>query len=195
MSTGAGGKPQANDQQSDMSSTAGPSTQVDSINKPPSLKAPTKVDNSAGNVKVFCRFRPLNKRELATTESETCVQFKDEFTCAVSGINKDTGRTEPIDYTFDATFDMDSRQKDVYMKAVDPIVDSVLEGFNGTIFAYGQTSSGKTHTMLGPDIDDEENKGIIPRMVAGIFAKIESAPGEIEFTVKVSMIEIYNEKI
>jgi hypothetical protein len=92
-----------------VNSTAGPSTQVDSINKPPSLKAPTKVDNSAGNVKVFCRFRPLNKRELATTESETCVIFKDEFTCAVSGINKDTGRTEPIDYTFDATFDMDSR--------------------------------------------------------------------------------------
>jgi kinesin family protein 5 len=49
--------------------------------------------------------------------------------------------------------------------------------------------------MLGPDIDDEENKGIIPRMVGGIFHKIETAPEEIEFTVKVSMIEIYNEKI
>ena len=76
-----------------------------------------------------------------------------------------------------------------------PIVDSVLEGFNGTILAYGQTSSGKTHTMLGPDIDDDVNKGIIPRMVAGIFGKIESAPEDIEFTVKVSFIEIYNEKI
>lgn len=61
--------------------------------------------------------------------------------------------------------------------------------------AYGQTSSGKTHTMLGPDIDDLENRGIIPRMVDGIFSKIETAPDEIEFTVKVSMIEIYNEKI
>jgi len=49
--------------------------------------------------------------------------------------------------------------------------------------------------MLGPDIDDDENRGIIPRMVGGIFNKIESAPEDIEFTVKVSMIEIYNEKI
>jgi kinesin family protein 5 len=61
--------------------------------------------------------------------------------------------------------------------------------------AYGQTSSGKTHTMLGPDIDDQVNKGIIPRMVDGIFGMINSAPEDIEFTVKVSMIEIYNEKI
>jgi kinesin family protein 5 len=49
--------------------------------------------------------------------------------------------------------------------------------------------------MLGPDIDDEENKGIIPRMVEGIFQRIEGAPEDIEFTVKVSFIEIYNEKI
>ena len=76
-----------------------------------------------------------------------------------------------------------------------PIINSVLEGFNGSIMAYGQTSSGKTHTMLGPSIDDEENKGIIPRMVGGIFEKIESAAEDIEFSVKVSFIEIYNEKI
>lgn len=76
-----------------------------------------------------------------------------------------------------------------------PIINSVLEGFNGSIMAYGQTSSGKTHTMLGPSIDDDENKGIIPRMVQGIFEKIESAAEDIEFSVKVSMIEIYNEKI
>ena len=49
--------------------------------------------------------------------------------------------------------------------------------------------------MLGPDIDDQVNKGIIPRMVGGIFNRIETAPEDIEFTVKVSMIEIYNEKI
>jgi hypothetical protein len=53
------------------------------------------------------------------------------------GINKATGSSEPIDYTFDATFDPGSAQKDVYETAIEPIVDSVLEGFNGTIFAYG----------------------------------------------------------
>ena len=61
--------------------------------------------------------------------------------------------------------------------------------------AYGQTSSGKTHTMLGPSIDDEEHKGIIPRMVGGIFEKIESASEDIEFSVKGSFIEIKKKKI
>lgn len=163
-----------------------------------SLSAPTatkNADGSGGNVRVFCRFRPLNQRELNTTDSEMCVTFKNETTCAVMGTNQKTGVVEPINYTFDQTFDTNCRQVDVYNSAVMPIIDSVLEGFNGTILAYGQTSSGKTHTMLGPDIDNQEDRGIIPRMVGGIFEKIETAPEEVEFTVKVSFIEIYNEKI
>jgi kinesin family protein 5 len=71
----------------------------------------------------------------------------------------------------------------------------VLDGFNGTIFAYGQTSSGKTHTMQGPDIEDLEMQGIIPRMVRTVFARIETSGDHLEFTVKISMIEIYKEKI
>ena len=70
-----------------------------------------------------------------------------------------------------------------------------MDGYNGTVFAYGQTSSGKTHTMLGPSIEDEEQRGMIPRMVSQVFSQILAAPNEIEFTVKVSMIEIYMEKI
>lgn len=55
------------------------------------------------------------------------------------------------------------------MGAVKPIIESVLDGFNGTILAYGQTSSGKTFTMQGPDIEDSELQGIIPRMVKTVF--------------------------
>ena len=69
-----------------------------------------------------------------------------------------------------------------------------MDGFNGTIFAYGQTSSGKTHTMTGI-IDNPEQRGVIPRMVQYIFERIGESPQEIEFSVKVSMIEIYMEKI
>jgi kinesin family protein 5 len=71
-----------------------------------------------------------------------------------------------------------------------------LEGFNGTVLAYGQTSSGKTYTMLGgPNIEDPVSQGIIPRMVKTVFEKIENASEDIEFTVKISMIEIYMEKL
>ena len=90
---------------------------------------------------------------------------------------------------------MNSTQKEVYDTAAKPIIDSVMEGFNGTVFAYGQTSSGKTHTMQGPNIEDIELQGIIPRMVRTVFNQIETASEAIEFTVKVSMVEIYMEKI
>jgi kinesin family protein 5 len=70
----------------------------------------------------------------------------------------------------------------------------VLEGFNGTIFAYGQTSSGKTHTMQGV-IDNPEQEGIIPRMIHQVFNHILNSASDIEYIVKVSMIEIYMEKI
>ncbi len=75
-----------------------------------------------------------------------------------------------------------------------PIVSAVMDGFNGTVFAYGQTSSGKTHTMTGV-IDDPEMQGIIPRIVTNVFTEIEEASEDIEFVVKVSMVEIYMERI
>jgi kinesin family member 5 len=98
-------------------------------------------------------------------------------------------------FTFDRVFPMNTTQVDIYDSAALPIVESVFEGFNGTIFAYGQTSSGKTHTMQGVDIHDEQSKGIIPRIVCHIFNQIDEASEDIEFTVKVSMIEIYMERI
>ena len=111
------------------------------------------------------------------------------------GINTKTGNQEPIPYSFDYVFDMSSQQQDVYNVAVTPVVDGVLNGYNGTILAYGQTSSGKTHTMLGEDIEDENERGVIPRLVSGLFDKISQQPEDLEFSMKVSFVEIYNEKI
>lgn len=90
---------------------------------------------------------------------------------------------------------MNTRQHQIFDEAGQEIIESVLEGFNGTVLAYGQTSSGKTFTMTGPDIEDREMSGVIPRMVKYVFGKIEDAEEEIEFTVKVSMVEIYMERI
>jgi kinesin family protein 5 len=82
-----------------------------------------------------------------------------------------------------------------YDEAAKPIIEGVLKGFNGTVFAYGQTGSGKTHTMQGPDIEDLEMQGIVPRMVRTVFNRIENLSENIEFTVKVSMAEIYMEHV
>ena len=90
---------------------------------------------------------------------------------------------------------MNSEQDKIYEFAAKPVIESVLEGFNGTVFAYGQTSSGKTHTMQGPNIDDPHLKGIIPRMVTTVFEAIGNSPDHIEFRLKVALAEIYMERI
>lgn len=97
-------------------------------------------------------------------------------------------------FNFDRVFGPGTTQLQMY-HAVEPIVKAVFQGYNGTIFAYGQTSSGKSHTMQGPSITDPEMMGVIPRMVSTIFAQIEAADESTEFTLKASYIEIYLEKI
>lgn len=81
----------------------------------------------------------------------------------------------------------------MYDEAARPIIDSVLEGFNGTIFAYGQTASGKTYTMQGSSIDDINHKGIVPRMIKTVFNRILNSPEHMEYALRVSCCEIYNE--
>ena len=144
---------------------------------------------------VVCRVRPLNQKEIAKG-SKCCLDFaKDQKNIAINMASENSSSYGMNKFEFDAVFDTNSEQKEVYDCAARPIIDSVLDGFNGTIFAYGQTSSGKTHTMQGPSIDDVEMQGIVPRMVRTVFNRIETANENMEFSVKVSMCEIYNEKI
>lgn len=88
----------------------------------------------------------------------------------------------------------DVTQAQVYDATAKNTVADVLQGFNGTIFAYGQTSSGKTHTMEGV-LDDPNLQGMIPRIVNGIFNHIYDTEANVEFHIKVSYLEIYLEKI
>lgn len=90
---------------------------------------------------------------------------------------------------------MNSRQSDVFDFSIRSTVDDILNGYNGTVFAYGQTGAGKSYTMMGSDIDNENQKGIIPRIVEQIFASIMASPGNMEYTVRVSYMEIYMERI
>ncbi|KAH8642173.1 hypothetical protein IG631_05115 [Alternaria alternata] len=90
---------------------------------------------------------------------------------------------------------MNSKQADVFDYSIRPTVDDILNGYNGTVFAYGQTGAGKSYTMMGSDMDDEVGKGVIPRIIQQIFASILASPSNIEYTVRVSYMEIYMERI
>ncbi|RIA82439.1 P-loop containing nucleoside triphosphate hydrolase protein, partial [Glomus cerebriforme] len=139
------------------------------------------------NIRVVCRFRPQNSHEKKENDSLTINYFNNN-SCYMKG------KEFQENFTFDRIFPPETQQKFFFDKSIKPIVDDVIEGYNGTVFAYGQTGSGKTYTMMG-DIDNEEFKGLIPRIVEQIFHKIISSPSTIEYTVKVSYLEIYMEKI
>ncbi|KAL7270503.1 Kinesin heavy chain [Rhizina undulata] len=143
---------------------------------------------SYNTIKVVARFRPQNSVEIREG-GEPIVTFPTEDTCEL------TSKEAAGAFTFDRVFGMDSRQADVFDFSIKSTVDDILNGYNGTVFAYGQTGAGKSYTMMGADIDNDESKGIIPRIVEQIFASILASPGNIEYTVRVSYMEIYMERI
>ncbi|KAF2493357.1 kinesin-domain-containing protein [Lophium mytilinum] len=143
---------------------------------------------ASNTIKVVARFRPQNKVELASG-GDSIVSFETDDTC-----NIQSGEASGA-FTFDRVFDMASRQADVFDFSIRSTVDDILNGYNGTVFAYGQTGAGKSYTMMGNDIDDEEGKGVIPRIVNQIFASIMSSGSNMEFMVQVSYMEIYMERI
>ncbi|KAI9011942.1 P-loop containing nucleoside triphosphate hydrolase protein [Phycomyces nitens] len=144
---------------------------------------------SGNNIKVVCRFRPQNSLEIREG-GVPIIEIDDEGTHLQL-----KGKESSPTFAFDKVFGTNTPQKDVFDYSIKTIVDDVTAGYNGTVFAYGQTGSGKTFTMMGASIDNESTKGIIPRIVCQIFDSIMAAPSNLEFTVKVSYMEIYMEKV
>lgn len=134
-------------------------------------------------VKVVIRIRPPNKRE-TELNSPSCVEKKD--TVVTIALNKDSK-----EFCFDQVFDGHSKQEEVYETTAFSLVESVAEGYNGTIFAYGQTGAGKTWTMVGMP-QDEQLKGIIPRTFTHLFNITQSGDAQ-QYLLRASFIEIYNE--
>ncbi|KAH7149941.1 P-loop containing nucleoside triphosphate hydrolase protein [Dactylonectria estremocensis] len=144
--------------------------------------------SAPNSIKVVARFRPQNKIELESG-GKPIVAFDGDDTCTIDS------RDAQGSFTFDRVFDMGCKQQDIFDFSIRSTVDDILNGYNGTVFAYGQTGAGKSYTMMGTNIDDDEGRGVIPRIVEQIFASIMSSPGTIEYTVRVSYMEIYMEKI
>uniref|UniRef100_A0A452RLJ8 Kinesin-like protein n=1 Tax=Ursus americanus TaxID=9643 RepID=A0A452RLJ8_URSAM len=139
------------------------------------------ADPAECNIKVMCRFRPLNESEVNRGDKYVAkFQGEDTVMIAVS---------DPRPHTPSRFFGRSSQLRlgQVCIKISYFLID-VLEGYNGTIFAYGQTSSGKTHTMEGK-LHDPEGMGIIPRIVQDIFNYIYSMDENLEFHIKVKSEE------
>lgn len=143
-------------------------------------------------VKVVVRCRPLNRKE-ESSGYENIVQM-DVKLGQVAMRNPKAGPGDLLKtFTFDAVYDACSKQSDLYDETVRPLIDSVLRGFNGTIFAYGQTGTGKTYTMQGQWLD-AERRGIIPNSFEHIFTHISRSQNQ-QYLVRASYLEIYQEEI
>ena len=140
------------------------------------------------SVGVAVRIRPLNNTEKAQN-SQTCVTISKKDRTVTMGKERT--------FTFDHVFGTDSKQVDVFENCAKDLVLSVFNGYNATMLAYGQTSTGKTYTMGSGQLSNmkDEEIGIIPRVIFMIFNEIEKRKLQSEFIIKVSFLEIYNEDI
>jgi len=158
-----------------------------------------KDESPANAIEVIVRMRPL----LEPYEDEIVWEVDEENNTIKSKIEnfdvKTLNLSHPKFYSefgssqrfvFDSVEGPGSRTKDIYNKRLKKIVDTVVQGYNGTIFLYGQTTSGKTYTMLGT----QKDPGVLPHSLRTLFMTIPKMKNY-EFSIKVSYLEIYNELI
>ncbi|KAJ3360592.1 kinesin motor protein cin8 [Allomyces arbusculus] len=154
--------------------------------------------SAEANIQVVVRCRPRNDREIKDN-SPPVLAFNSarakELQIRLADRTGDRNTTKT--YTFDRVFSPDATQQDVYADVVAPMLEEVLAGYNCTVFAYGQTGTGKTYTMEGSlqEVDGQltDDAGMIPRALFNLFELLDMASGE--STVKVSCIELYNEEL
>ncbi|XP_077186860.1 kinesin-like protein KIF3C [Paroedura picta] len=143
-------------------------------------------------LKVVVRCRPMNRKEEAAGY-ERILDMDVKLGQVTMRNPKATLGELAKTFTFDAVYDANSKQADLYDETVRPLIDSVLQGFNGTMFAYGQTGTGKTYTMQGVWADPEK-RGVIPNSFEHIFTHISRSQNQ-QYLVRASYLEIYQEEI
>jgi hypothetical protein len=148
------------------------------------------MDGTVG-IQVVARLRPLDRKEKADgTLPVVTASTADKTVTIVRGTGNRSARAG---FKVDNVFGSFATQQEIFDQTMPPIIKDVMRGYQSTVFAYGQTGTGKTYTMEGA-VDDEAHMGIIPRAAMTIFEKLK---GEtyIESTVSVSYLEIYNEEL
>ena len=139
-------------------------------------------------IKVSVRCRPMNQKE-KNEGFQSCVEVDSER----GEVNVHLANMPKRTFWYDKAYGVDSTQDQVFQETAMPIVESVVQGYNGTIFAYGQTGTGKTFTMEG-DFETEINKGIIPRSFDLMFNIIKTTYNT-NFLIQCSYLELYNEEV
>ncbi|KAI0341609.1 kinesin-domain-containing protein [Trametopsis cervina] len=176
----------------------------DIVQAPKTSKTTGKAEDSETNIRVVIRCRRRSEREvqenspiIVSTNGRKSQEITIETATPVTSLGLVTlppTRT----YPFDVVFGPEADQGDIYHDVVSPMLDEVVQGYNCTLFAYGQTGTGKTYTMQGdlsrtPMGNPSAQAGMIPRVLFRLFHQLESSSAD--YTVKVSFVELYNEEL
>lgn len=150
-----------------------------------------EVQDLKGNIRVYCRIRPFLPGQ---TKKQTTIEYIGENGELIFGNPSKPGKDGQRMFKFNKVFGPDATQAEVFSDT-QPLIRSVLDGYNVCIFAYGQTGSGKTYTMSGPSGPHEEDWGVNYRALNDLFNLSQNRRSSIMYEVAVQMVEIYNEQV
>ncbi|XP_042046271.1 kinesin-like protein KIN-14I isoform X1 [Salvia splendens] len=148
-----------------------------------------QVQDLKGNIRVYCRIRPFLPGQLPGLSTAEAL---DSQTISIITPAKN-GKGKKL-FTFNKVFGPSASQEGIFSDT-QPLIRSVLDGYNVCIFAYGQTGSGKTYTMTGPKELTPESLGVNYRALSDLFAISKQRKDSMSYDVSVQMIEIYNEQV
>lgn len=159
------------------------------------LSAPVFEDGRVERIMVYVRVRPLSKKEIEAG-ARSCVRVVNNTDLYLTEFATETDylrlkRLRGRHYAFDAVFPDSAEQEDVYMTSTAELIEGVLQGRNGSVFCYGATGAGKTHTMLGT----VKNPGVMVLAIKDLFAKLRQRSRNGEHVVRLSYLEVYNESV
>ncbi|KAI1325543.1 kinesin-II 95 kDa subunit [Xylariaceae sp. FL0255] len=149
------------------------------------------------SVRVVARIRPLLEKELDKDTIVHAASNDDGMTINVVKIPNPKNESEEFSFAFNSVYDQETSQEDLFTAEVAPHLKSLFQGLDVTIFAYGVTGTGKTHTMRGGMKLAE--RGVIPRLLSGVFRRAKKlakdSKDETSVAVALSYYEIYNDKV
>ena len=175
-------------------------------NLPNQQSSNLKQKFSKQNMIVAVRCRPLSQRELDFSNINTITIEKEVVTVSnpieynsndISNLylNKEKNititKTKQNKFAFDFAFQEKTNQEEIYHYTTETLLQSVFDGFNSTVFAYGATGSGKTYTMVG----NGENPGLMVRTISDLFNMIKSNNNDNNYRITINYIEVYNETL
>ncbi|KAI3687550.1 hypothetical protein L1987_81247 [Smallanthus sonchifolius] len=150
-----------------------------------------EVQDLKGNIRVYCRIRPFLKGQ---SQKQTTIEYiGDNGELVVTNPLKIAKESHRL-FKFNKVFSPAATQEEVFVDT-QPLIRSVLDGYNVCIFAYGQTGSGKTYTMTGPNVSSPEDWGVNYRALNDLFHLSQIRRTSFEYEIGVQMVEIYNEQV